>query len=56
MHAIRGRGLQLLQTSFLPSEKNPGTYLIGGYVGLRAGLDTEGRGKIIFLCRGSNPT
>jgi hypothetical protein len=24
-------------------------------VGHRAGLDTEDRGKIIFLCRGSNP-
>jgi hypothetical protein len=24
-------------------------------VGLRAGLDTEARGKILCLCRGSNP-
>jgi hypothetical protein len=34
---------------------NPGTCCIGGWVGLRAGLDTEARGEIIFLCRGSNP-
>jgi hypothetical protein len=24
-------------------------------VGLRAGLDTEARGKVLSLCRGSNP-
>jgi hypothetical protein len=28
---------------------------IGGWVGLRAGLDTEARGKIICLCQRSNP-
>jgi hypothetical protein len=33
----------------------PGTHWIGGWVGLRAGLDTEARGKILCLCRGSNP-
>jgi hypothetical protein len=26
----------------------------GGWVGLRAGLDTEVRGKILCFCRGSN--
>jgi hypothetical protein len=26
----------------------------GAWVGLRAGLNTEARGKILFLCRGSN--
>jgi hypothetical protein len=33
--------------------KDPGIHWIGGWVGLRAGLDTGARGKI--LCRGSNP-
>jgi hypothetical protein len=28
---------------------------IGGWVGLRAGLDTEARGKILCFCWGSNP-
>jgi hypothetical protein len=28
--------------------------LIGGWVGFRAGLDTEARGKMICLCQGSN--
>jgi hypothetical protein len=35
-------------------ERTPGTHCTGGWVGLRAGLDTEARGKIICLCRGSN--
>jgi hypothetical protein len=35
-------------------ERIPGTHWIGGWVGLRAGLDTEARGKIICLCRESN--
>jgi hypothetical protein len=43
-----------------PSEPYPrgrpiGTHWTGGWVGLRAGLDTEDRGKIICPCRGSNP-
>jgi hypothetical protein len=33
----------------------PGTHCTGGWVGPRAGLDTEDRGKILFPCRGSNP-
>jgi hypothetical protein len=32
----------------------PNTHRIGGWVGLRAGLDTGARGKILFLCWGSN--
>jgi hypothetical protein len=35
--------------------KNPGTNCTGGWVGLRAGLDTEDREKSSCLCRGSNP-
>jgi hypothetical protein len=38
-----------------PGERTPVTHCTGGWVGLRAGLDTEARGKILCLCRGSNP-
>jgi hypothetical protein len=31
------------------------THCTGGWVGLTAGLDTEARGKILYLYRGSNP-
>jgi hypothetical protein len=37
-----------------PREKTPGTHCTGGWVGPRAGLDTEATGKISCLCRGSN--
>jgi hypothetical protein len=40
---------------FYSWERTPGTQWIGGWVGLRPGLDTEARGKILCLCRGSNP-
>jgi hypothetical protein len=36
-------------------ERAPGTHCIGGWVGPRSGLDAEVRGKILCLCRGSNP-
>jgi hypothetical protein len=39
----------------LPPGNDPGINCTGGWVGLRAGLDTEVRGKILCLCRGSNP-
>jgi hypothetical protein len=35
-----------------PRERIPGIHWIGGWVGLRAGLDTEVRRKILCLCRG----
>jgi hypothetical protein len=38
-----------------PQGKNPGTHWIGGWVGLRASLDTGDRRKILRPCRGSNP-
>jgi hypothetical protein len=39
----------------LPRGKDPpGTHCTGGWVGPRAGLDTEVRGKVLCLCRGSN--
>jgi hypothetical protein len=36
-----------------PREMIPGTHWIGGWVGLRGGLETETKGKILCLCRGS---
>jgi hypothetical protein len=36
-------------------ERTPDTHCTGGWVGLRAGLDTEARGKIRCLWRGLNP-
>jgi hypothetical protein len=40
---------------FTPGERAPGTHCTGGWVGPRAGLDAEIRGKILCLCRRSNP-
>jgi hypothetical protein len=39
---------------FTPGERTPGTHWTGGWVGPRAVLDTEARGKILCVCRGSN--
>jgi hypothetical protein len=38
-----------------PQEWTPGTHWIGYWVGLRAGLDTEARWKVLCLCLGSHP-
>jgi hypothetical protein len=38
-----------------PGERAPSTHCTGGWVGPRAGLDAEVRGKILCLRRGSNP-
>jgi hypothetical protein len=38
-----------------PGKGPPGTHGTGGWVGPRANLDTEVRGKISSLCRGSKP-
>jgi len=40
---------------FTPGERTPGTHCTGGWVGPRAGLDTEARGKILCPRRGPNP-
>jgi hypothetical protein len=42
-------------TALYPRKMTPGTHWIGGWKGLRAGLDTEIRGKIICLCRELKP-
>jgi hypothetical protein len=39
---------------FSPGERTPGTHCTGGWVGLRAGLDTEATGKILCPRRGSS--
>jgi hypothetical protein len=41
--------------AFTPGERTPGTHCTGGWVGPRAGLDTEVRGKIVCPRRRSNP-
>jgi hypothetical protein len=41
--------------AFTPWETTPGNHCTGGWVGYRAGLDKEARGKILCPCRGSNP-
>jgi hypothetical protein len=38
-----------------PRGRTPGTHWTGGWVGPRAGLDTETRRKILCVCWGSNP-
>jgi hypothetical protein len=37
-----------------PGESTPDTHWTGGWVGPRAGLDTEATGKILCLCPESN--
>jgi hypothetical protein len=41
--------------AFTPGERTPGTHWRGGWVGPRAGLDTEARGKILCPRLESNP-
>jgi hypothetical protein len=41
--------------AFTPCERTPGTHCTRGWMGSRAGLDTEVRGKILCPRRGSNP-
>jgi hypothetical protein len=47
-------GQRHAQAALYPWERTPCTHCTGGWVGLRAGLDTEATGKISYLCRGSN--
>jgi len=41
--------------SFTPRERDPGTHWIGGWVGLRVGMDTVVRRKITSPYRDSKP-
>jgi hypothetical protein len=40
---------------FTPGERTPGTHCTGGWVGSRAGLDTEARGRILSPLSGIEP-
>jgi hypothetical protein len=40
---------------FSPGKRTPGTHCTGGWVGPRAGLDTEARGKILSPLQGIEP-
>jgi hypothetical protein len=53
--ALDGGEWSASPASLYPRRKDPGTHSTGGWVGPRAGLDTEGRGKILCPCRESNP-
>jgi hypothetical protein len=46
---------RLTPRPFTPREKPPGGHWTGGWVGPRAGIDTEARGKILCLCRDRIP-
>jgi hypothetical protein len=50
---VTGRGWVVSVTS--RPRFTPGTHWIGGWMGLTAGLDTEAWGRILCLCRVSNP-
>jgi hypothetical protein len=47
-------GQRHASAALYPQEKTSGTHCTGGWVDLRAGQDTEARGKILCPCRGSN--
>jgi hypothetical protein len=60
MEALGGRGGIAPTHSrprplFTPGESTPGTHCTGGWVGPRAGLDTEDRGKNHFPPPGVKP-
>jgi hypothetical protein len=43
------------QPRFTPGKRIPGINWIGGWVGIRAGMETKAIGKLICLCGGSKP-
>jgi hypothetical protein len=53
LHGVSGQ--RHAPAALCSGERTPGTYCTGGWVGLRAGLGTAVRGKILFPCQGSNP-
>jgi hypothetical protein len=48
-------GQRHAMAALCPGERIPGIHCTGGWVGPRAGLDTEARGKILCPCWVSNP-
>jgi hypothetical protein len=53
---MRVSGQRHAPAALYSGERTPYTHWIGGWVGLRAGLDTEDRGKILYLCQEPNPS
>jgi hypothetical protein len=54
-HKMGVSGQHHAPAALYPRGKDPGAHCTGGWVGPRAGLDTEATGKILCPCRGSNP-
>jgi hypothetical protein len=55
--AIRGvNGQHYALAALYPRESTSGIHWIGGWVGVRTGLDTQARGKIFCPCWRSNST
>jgi hypothetical protein len=55
-HKMGVSGQHHAPAALYPQGIGPSTHWTGGWVGPRAGLDTEARRKILCLCRGSNPS
>jgi hypothetical protein len=53
-HKMGVSGQRHAQAALCPGERTSGTHCTGGWVGLRAGLDTEARGNILCPCQVSN--
>jgi hypothetical protein len=47
-------GQRHARAALYPRERTPGIHWIGDWVGPRDGLDTEGRWRILCICRASN--
>jgi hypothetical protein len=54
-HKMGGSGQRHAPASLYPGERAPSTHCTGGWVGPRAGLDTEDRGKILSPLPGIEP-
>jgi hypothetical protein len=48
-------GQRHAHAALYPGERTTGTHCTGGWLGLKAGLDTEATEKILCLCRGLKP-
>jgi hypothetical protein len=54
LDGVSGQRHAAAAAAFYLRERIPGTHLIGRWLDIIAGLDTEARGKILCLCRESN--
>jgi hypothetical protein len=55
LHSMRWVVSVTPRPRFTPGERTTSTHWTADWVGLRAGLDADARGKLLCLCRGSNP-